>query len=397
MARNSKIEWTNDTWNVITGCTLVDSGCKYCYAAQLAATRLKNHDSRKGLARKNAKGTAQFTGEVRFNRQWLDQPLKAQKPRMYFVCAHGDLFHPDVPDDWIDQIFSVIVQRPQHTFQILTKRPDRAAEYLGELATCPVEWRTKRFNYHPAPTWPLRNVWLGTSISDQASADCRVPALLSAPARLHFVSAEPMLGPIRLDRIEEHVDTFEDCGGHPDTSVPLATHDATWLNALVGKYDCEHRNPDGTPMASDFMDVGILHTGGKIDWVICGGESGKEARPMHPDWARSLRDQCQASGTPFLFKQAGEWTAWQFDSPPLLRNAYTGFLVDRHVFIPADTDKDPTWNDGLTYVHEGHSHVMFQRAGKKAAGRLLDGIEHNAFPNSPAEQKGGERCRLKRR
>ena len=108
MADNSSIEWTDATWNPVTGCTLVSDGCTNCYAAQLAATRLKHHPSRKGLARLNAAGVAKFTGEVRFNEPWLDQPLRWRRPRRIFVCAHGDLFHESVPDEWIDRVFAVM-------------------------------------------------------------------------------------------------------------------------------------------------------------------------------------------------------------------------------------------------------------------------------------------------
>lgn len=136
MADKTSIEWTRGpdgspgaTWNPITGCTLVSEGCRHCYAAQLAATRLKNHWSRAGLARLNAAGEAKFTGEVRFNADWLDQPLRWRRPRRIFVCAHGDLFHEGVPDEWIDRVFAVMALAPQHTFQVLTKRPERARAY----------------------------------------------------------------------------------------------------------------------------------------------------------------------------------------------------------------------------------------------------------------------------
>lgn len=170
MADTSKIEWTDSTWNPITGCTLVSEGCRHCYAARLAATRLKHHPSRKGLARINAAGEAKFTGEVRFNEQWLDQPLRWRKPRMIFVCAHGDLFHESVPDEWIDRVFAVMALSPHHTFQVLTKRPDRMLKYLdndprdqinaagGEIA----HWAD--MEDHVA--WPLPNVWLGPGVVD---------------------------------------------------------------------------------------------------------------------------------------------------------------------------------------------------------------------------------------
>ncbi|TMV83805.1 DUF5131 family protein [Thioclava sp. BHET1] len=135
MADKTSIEWTDATWNPITGCTLVSKGCRNCYAATLAAGRLRNHPSRIGLARRNAEGEARFTGEVRFNGQWLDQPIRWRRPRRIFVCAHGDLFHEGVPDNWIDEVFAVMALAPHHTFQILTKRPARARAYLNSGAS----------------------------------------------------------------------------------------------------------------------------------------------------------------------------------------------------------------------------------------------------------------------
>jgi protein gp37 len=198
MADTSKIEWTDATWNIITGCTLVDEGCRHCYAAHLITSwpAIGNHPSRKGLARKNAAGVSKFTGEVRFNEDWLDQPLRWKKPRKIFVCAHGDLFHETVPDEWIDHVFAVMALAPQHTFQVLTKRPERARAYLngdglemgdasrGANIACIAQDDFHRHLHGSTfftpigneeepqavlTTWPLPNVWLGTSISDQAS------------------------------------------------------------------------------------------------------------------------------------------------------------------------------------------------------------------------------------
>lgn len=293
MADHTKIEWTNATWNIVTGCTLVSEGCSNCYAAQLAATRLKHHPSREGLARLNAAGTAKFTGEVRFNEQWLDQPLKWTRPRMIFVCAHGDLFHENVPDEWIDQVFAVMALSPQHTFQVLTKRPERMRSYFANDPRDAINSHCRRLaRWDDMPEWaqwPTQNVWLGTSVEDQNTADARIPALLDTPASIRWISYEPALGPVNL------------------TS----------------------------------LDV--------LDWVVMGGESGRQARPMHPDWVRSIRDQCKAAGVPFLFKQWGEFA-------PVSDVAGPG----EHFTFP----------DGATV----------RRTGKKSAGRTLDGTIHDAFP-----------------
>ncbi|MEJ6397007.1 phage Gp37/Gp68 family protein [Yoonia sp. 208BN28-4] len=363
---NTDIEWTDATWNPVTGCTLVDAGCCNCYAATLAATRLKNHPSRKGLARVNAQGVAKFTGEVRFNDQWLTQPLKWRKPRMIFVNAHGDTFHPDVPDAWIDKIFAVMALCPQHTFQVLTKRPDRMRRYIlgldcdgarrfnmadaaEPIATDfrywkgdgPSDWDLAVAEAIHAKHWPLPNVWLGTSVSEQTSADERIPALLDTPAAIRFISYEPALGPVDLRKIHT-IFTSTDC--------------------LAGRMLKETDREAGPQKVS------------ALDWVICGGESGPNARPMHPDWARSVRDQCAEAGVPFLFKQWGAWVCH----------------IDR------DND-DPDWRAdyGLAnrkpkeFAHinleggmgfHGDRLCMMRRVGKKAAGRLLDGVTHDGFP-----------------
>ena len=337
MADTSKIEWTDATWNIITGCTLVDEGCRHCYAAHLITSwpAIGHHPSRKGLARKNAAGISKFTGEVRFNEEWLDQPLRWKKPRKIFVCAHGDLFHESVPDEWIDRVFAVMALAPQHTFQVLTKRPERARAYmagLGEAGPLDIFVRgngrllkaaeystrnTARIEFQPVQRWPLRNVWLGTSVSDQSSADLRIPHLLAAPAAVRFISAEPLLGPVDLTAVK---------------------HD------LHGKI-CAMTGYLGTGMYGDY--------GPRLDWVICGGESGPHARPMHPDWARSLRNQCQAAKVPFLFKQWGAWA--------------------------------PNEKQGSDY---------FQKVGKARAGRQLDGREWNEMPGAPAGSLSAGNARI---
>ncbi len=339
MGRNSKIEWCDDTWNIITGCTLVDEGCRHCYAAHLITSwpAIGNHPSRKGLARKNAAGESKFTGEVRFNEQWLDQPLRWKKPRKIFVCAHGDLFHPAVPDDWIDRVFAVMALCPQHTFQVLTKRPERArgyfdarrdgdpwAEAADEVADL-IGLADHPVVLNPSVI-PLPNVWLGTSISDQASADLRIPELLATPAAIHFISAEPLLGPVDLKATRY---------GH--------------MTAIS-----------------------------RLDWTIVGGESGPHARPMHPDWARSIRDQCAAAGVAFLFKQWGEWGPDAGPKP----NGRDPVMEAKH---PCAYYKDGAWqvraNGYAVKLDESAGCGQWvYRQGKQANGRLLDGVTHDGFP-----------------
>ncbi len=288
MADRSQIEWTDATWNVITGCSRVSRGCENCYAERLAATRLRRHPSRAGLTDANGR----WNGEVRFNPQWLDWPLRAQRPRRIFVAAHGDLFHENAPDAWIDSIFAVMALSGRHVFQVLTKRPERMRAYLdvgeGRMAGAIMGWLAdgpaapvpispqRRFDLlriadagRPWFDWPLPNVWLGVSAEDQATADERVPILLDTPAAVRWLSAEPLLGPLDLRQIRLRGE--------------LSTLDA--LAPRRGHME-EFRWP-------------------RLDWVVAGGESGPGARPMHPAWARALRDQCSAAEAAFHFKQWG--------------------------------------------------------------------------------------------
>lgn len=357
MADATKIEWTDATWNPITGCSVVSPGCTNCYAMKLAGTRLQHHPSRAGLTRETKAGPV-WNGTVRFNEEWLTQPLRWKRPRMIFVCAHGDLFAENVPDAWINQVFAIMALCPQHTFQILTKRPARMRLYIeGAL---PFVWHEAikagdKHGARDAPfwgaahaqdrrSWPLPNIWLGVSAEDQARADERVPELLSTTAAIRFVSAEPLLGPIRFDRIDDDVDAFEDCGGHPDPHWPSDTHDATWLNALTGQMEAEARTPDGTRRGS--IDVGLRWKGGKLDWIIAGGENGP--REMRAEWAQQIRDQCAVAGTAFFFKQWGS-------------------------HIPAGQ----TMANGKVWAPGCGTRL---RATKGITGRLLDGVEHNAMP-----------------
>ena len=257
----TKIEWTDETWNPITGCSMVSPGCTNCYAMRLAGGRLRNHPSRAGLTKASTTGPV-WTGAVRLNAEWLDQPLRWRRPRRVFVVAHGDLFHESVPEGWIDRVFAVMSLARRHHFQVLTKRPERARSYLlsffGRYCDETIERlcdQAVAITNDPAAeeivcgmNTPLSNVWLGVSVEDQQRADERIPLLLDTPAAVRFVSAEPLLAPVTM-----------------------------------------------TPFLA------------ALDWVIVGGESGPHARPMHPDWARSLRDQCQAAGVRFFFKQWGEY------------------------------------------------------------------------------------------
>jgi len=332
MGAKSGIEWTDATWEPVTGCTLVSDGCRNCYAAALAAGRMQHHPSMAGLARRNAGGVAAFTGEVRFNEGWLTQPLRWRKPMTIFVCSRGDLFHDAVPDAWIDRVFAVMALAPQHFFRVLTKRPERMRRYLdpdGDAAGRIVDAALAMGIEPPAGVfegdddrgvegflrWPLPNVGLGVSVEERPWLLDRAGHLRMTPAAMRFLSVEPLLadlGAVLLDDIDE---------------------------------------------------------------VIAGGESGAHARPMHPDWARGLRDQCAAADVPFFFKQWGEWLPWEPEHAPCWKSQ-NGRSEDHHALFPIDFDNQTKWDDGLWAVNDGEGQAAFERVGKKAAGALLDGVEH---------------------
>jgi len=354
MSDHTHIEWTDSTWNPITGCSVVSAGCKHCYAMRLAGTRLRHHPSRAGLTRPTAAGPV-WTGDVRLNTDSLDQPLHWKKPRRIFVCAHSDLFHPNVPNDWIDLIFVAMSLAPQHTFQILTKRPARMLDWfqsnpyerilgLADIirASRPHLCSVGISDPNITP-WP--NVWLGVSVENQATADKRIRLLLDTPAAVRFVSAEPLLGPLDL------------LNGDPDPR--LAGHVAT------ATYIGDWWEP------GDGLNSAIRHG---LNWVIAGGESGPNARPSHPDWFRSLRDQCQAAGLPFFFKQWGEWEIASIE------NGHVDCVMpdtgERYIWIGHDGRSQPKSSNGLDQAY------AMARVGKRAAGRVLDGRTWDEFPRS---------------
>lgn len=340
MADNTKIEWADATVNAVNGCSLVSPGCTNCYAMRLAGTRMKNHPTRAGLTIDTKAGPV-WNGKVRLNEAALLQPLSWKRPRRIFWNAHGDLFHPNMPYYWIDKVFAVCAMTPQHTHMILTKRSARMRTYfsdrvhrarlktavLDQVREWPGTWRTRPIVINSE--WPLPNVWLGVSVEDQARADERIPDLLATPAAVRFLSCEPLLGPVDLTAIQ--------LPGFP----PLSAFDAmNW-------------------------------TGGGINWVIAGGESGPGARPMHPDSVRDLHDQCKDAGVAFHFKQWGEFAPGEI----------AGEYLDPNKRAKGLSYFDGRWHECWSEV-EGHcdDEPDVYRVGKKRAGRLLDGVEHSEFP-----------------
>ncbi len=308
MSARTGIEWTDATWNPVRGCSPVSPGCRHCYAERVAArfsggpfldggqVVIREASPFAGFAVSTPQGP-RWTGKVALVEEHLFDPLRWKEPRRIFVNSMSDLFHEGLPDKEIAAIFGVMAACPQHTFQVLTKRPARMLEWFrwvfdqdagldGKhgLLHCVASALAAEVSIHPkgdagplhrkrcadpAGPWPLPNVWLGISAEDQQRADERIPLLLGVPATVKFVSAEPLLGPLDL---REYLYSDRDKAGMDDNF---------FLEPLEG------------------------HTGSKLSWVIVGGESGPGARPCNLHWVRSIRDDCAEARVPCFIKQLG--------------------------------------------------------------------------------------------
>lgn len=328
----SKIEWTEETWNPLVGCEYASPGCLNCYAARDAAGRLSKSPVYVGLATREPGEPAKFTGEIRLLPDRLDKPLHWREPRKVFANSMSDLFHPDVPVEFVAEVFAVMTLASQHTYQLLTKRPRRMRGLLSdpEFVKLLDDARERRSPGCGDFTYPLPNVWLGTSVESQRYADLRIPDLLATPAAIRWVSAEPLLGALDLGRY----------------LVPLAP-----------------RQPRS------------------IDWIVVGGESGPRARPMHPEWVRDLRDQATERDVAFLVKQWGEWSPnigideWTHRVDPI-----TGALSDR----PSPEETRAEALAILAGDAEDSGWAGMRRVGKGNAGRTLDGVVWDQYPEAAA-------------
>ncbi len=348
MGDNSKIEWTDATWNPTRGCSLVSAGCTNCYAMR-QAHRFKSY---KGLTRMTSNGPT-WTGEVRLIEKQLDYPLRLKKPYMIFVNSMSDLFHETLSFESVAAVFGVMAAARWHIFQVLTKRPERMHEFFkwaaredaiggGVNAAVTEMFGVSQLNEYlirndrvnelegdgeydhlitDPPYWPLSNVWLGVSVEDQKIADERIPWLLRTPAAVRWVSYEPALGPVDFSR-----------------------HIEIRMHSL-----------DEPPEVN-------------LQWIVCGGESGPSARPMNPNWARSVRDQCIAADIPFFFKQHGEWI--ETDAVP--GGDLGGDMRRGKVRIVK-------W-EGENNGHFRRGDALVRIVGKKNAGRLLDGRTWDECP-----------------
>lgn len=376
MAENTKIEWCDSTFNPWVGCTKVGPGCDHCYAEGWAkrsgivqwgpgAERRRTSESnwRKPL-QWNAKPFFECTscgwrGE-RYISHWDGEQcphcreVGQVKParRRVFCASLADVFDNEVPAEWRADLFDLIARTPHLDWLLVTKRIGNAKAMMADA-----------LHLNPAALfngqiWPLPNVWLGITVVNQDEVGRDIPKLIQTPAAVRFLSVEPLLGPVSF----------------------------RWMPAWPENKANRALNPAG---GTDHLD-GLR----RLDWVIVGGESGPKARPMHPQWARDIRDQCEAAGVPFLFKQWGTWeTCYQrSDETPVFRQFDTfeqwvnkasswvngGICLDRNgkqMSRGADmAEARDAGNFPVTIMH---------KVGKKKAGRLLDGREHNGFPEVP--------------
>lgn len=328
MADKAGISWTDATWNVVTGCTKDSAGCKFCYAERdwPRTQHLPIYAGRK------------FT-DIACHPERLDMPLRWKRARKIFVNSVSDLFHDEVPFEFIDQVFAVMglcfVMDREHTFQILTKRAERMRTYLRDPETVNRVTRAMK-KMHPdlpgensPPVWPLPNVWLGVSVEDQDAANARLPVLLDTPAAVRWVSMEPLLAPVDL------------------TNVHYAA-----LNLQVDVLNGSYITSTGEKLSTF-----------RIDWVVVGGESGpaKKSRPMNLAWVRRIHADSEAAGVLFFFKQTGSWEQ-----------------VEDGYISSADAEKlhakvFPSVGGLFRYVGRGGS-------------ELLDGVEYHKWPAILANQ-----------
>ncbi|WP_070017734.1 DUF5131 family protein [Streptomyces nanshensis] len=392
MGANSRIEWTTRTWNPTIGCRRVSSGCDGCYAIGEANIRKSNPnpkvaDAFAGTVHHADDGRLDWTGHVNLLPQRLPQPLKWKKGERVFVDSLCDLFYDEIPVDYVAAVFAIMALTPQHTYQILTKRPRVMAAMLADECTCgaghapgthfrsEMAWAVSAANPNGIPgvpddaeelvnsaTWPLPNVHLGISAEDQKTANLRIPHLLHTPAAVRFVSLEPLLGPISLTRLQ----------------LPTEARKPTEIvyDVLRARY--------GT-------GEWYAHTAARLDWVIIGGESGSAdatetrpaARPPHPKWFRSLITDCALAGVPVFFKQWGNWS----DDPPADENGKP--TPSRSVVVATDgtvyEHEDLSYPDGprrREALDAGHARAsltaMYWHPKKPAP--VIDGAKWQQFP-----------------
>jgi protein gp37 len=366
-----KIQWLNlpgykgETWNPLLGCKKVSEGCANCYATKMAHRLMHMHTTDYMFVLKDNgesdpekfKYLREWNGQSHAMTKAFRRPFNWKSPHVIFVCSMGDLFFEKHSYDYIDKVFAVMASNPQHIFIVLTKRPKNMLEWFNwkdeswQNKGMQGNERIRYYCYHDYGVkiefkdwkWPLQNVWLGVTVEEQKHIQ-RIDYLLHTPAAKRLVSVEPMLSAIEFDDLCHEGQLYDPLGGFGD------------INRGSGK---------------------------KLDWVICGGESGHKARPMHPDWVRSIRDQCKAAKVPFFFKQWGEYLLIEETAqPPFYRAANTGDEFDSHGinFYDPETGEPGKWM-GHKFIEDLNTPGgMYWNAGRKLAGNLLDGVKHEQYP-----------------
>lgn len=341
MAENTKIEWCDHTFNPWIGCTKVSAGCSNCYAERQDGHRKWTPEGwGKGKPRRRT-SEANWKKPLAWNRKAEEAGVRLQ----VFCASLADVFDPEVSDKWREDLFTLIADTPHLDWLLLTKRPEEIERFMDDAC-----WPETGCPMFGVDGELFENIWLGVSVESQEQANERIPILLQAPARVRFLSCEPLLGPLSLWCINDG--SWYDCEG-------------------ADCYDCLK----GTAFWSN-DDHGI-GGGPVIDWVIVGGESGPGARPMHPDWVRSLRGQCADAGVPFLFKQWGEWVPWEHFGGMQYASQIMG---DSSTMRWENFDNDAHFCELDQPSSCGMWEVHAEKVGKKKAGNHLDGKQHLEFP-----------------
>lgn len=341
MSEQTGIEWCDSTFNPWIGCQKVGPGCDHCYAERSTPARTLGIAWGAGAERRRT-SAANWRQPLLWNKHADAFELMHGRRRRVFCASLADVFDNAVPHEWREDLYELIYSTPNLDWLLLTKRIGNVKDML------PVRGRLPS------------HVWLGATVVNQQEADRDIPKLLAVPARRRWLSCEPLLGPIDLTLIPHNT-------GYGSSPCAGCGTDVA-RDALTGHTHCQH-GCDGPILPG-------------IDWIVAGGESGPKARPMHPAWVRSLRDQCAAADVPFLFKQWGEWAP---------RSACYHVREDGTAWADADPSSrkwpvvrlTEAGHDGRQLKHAGvGDDAYMQRVGKHAAGRLLDGVLHDAYPAS---------------
>jgi protein gp37 len=338
MSKNSKIEWCDHTFNPWEGCQQIGPGCDNCYAearnARFGGGTAVNWGP--GAPRRRT-STANWCNPLAWDREHAEFFAEHGRRQRVFCASLADVFDNEVPTAWRQDLFDLILATPHLDWLLLTKRIGNASRMLQDISEQRGTMMDANDRYRPLP-----NVWIGATVVNQEEADRDIPKLLAVPAHRRFLSMEPLLGSVDL------TPAYLPC--------PNAV-DSLMMDPETGAYECCSR--------CDFTGIGNEMG---IDWVIVGGESGKNGRPMHPQWARDIRDQCAGAGVPFLFKQWGEWAP---TTAKPIRGEYTGGGIFMHPNGYWGCQGD--WWDGKAEAMD--------KVGKRGAGRLLDGVTHDGYPD----------------